>query len=113
MVFFPTGEIDMTQVTVESFDLLSESFDYFRTQLGAELDPWPFFNWFFVSLYWVFLSNVGQVQPTTYPIYGSLFNTPLVDFAQPTFYPSSNNIFVNGTLFEIYSLTEQFRDFCH
>lgn len=108
IVFFPTGEIDMNQTTIESFDflndLLSESFDYLRNQLGAELDPWQFFNWFFVSLYWVFLSNVGQVQPTTYPIHGTLFNTPLVDFAQPTFYPSSNNIFVNGTLFELYSL---------
>jgi hypothetical protein len=106
VVFLPTGEIDMNETSPEVFDflntLLAESFSYLRSETTPDLDPWQFLNWTFVSLYWLILGTFGQVEPTTYPFTKVIF-TPVPDFTQPSFYTSSNNIFVNNTLFQIYS----------
>jgi hypothetical protein len=54
-----------------------------------DFDTLSLLNWVFVSFYWTFLFDLGQTTPTL----------PGVDKV----YTSTNNIFVNETLFEIYS----------
>ena len=83
--------------------LLSESFAHLRSETNLDFDPWRLLNWVFVSFYWVFLGSFGQVEPTTYPLAAILTTSPIPDFSRPSFWTSSNNIFVNNTLFEIYS----------
>ena len=56
-------------------------------------------NWIFVSQYWGLLLDFGQVSPTTFR-YSPAGN--LIDYG-PVRYPATNNIFVNDTLFYIYS----------
>jgi hypothetical protein len=101
----PTGEIDLTHTTQDNLDLansvLAPTLEYMQntTQL-TNFDLWKFMNFIFVSYYWVFLSDFGQVSPTAYQM------TPAgrYDFSQPGIaYPSSINIFNNKTLFEIYN----------
>ena len=55
-------------------------------------------NWVVVSHYWLLLATVGQVNPVYYP--------PLnftQDFPNLKSYLSANNIFVNASLYNIYS----------
>ena len=59
---------------------------------------WQLLNWVFVVQYWSLLYDVGQIQPTLYP---RLSVNP--SFSQETEYSDSNNIFVNDTLFEIFT----------
>jgi len=56
-------------------------------------------NWLVISYYWTVLLNLGQLGPTTYAN-GSVFYP---EFTQPISYPFANNIFVNETLFRIYT----------
>jgi hypothetical protein len=97
----------MNQTSIEVLNflntLLSESFSYLRSETSPDLDPWQLLNWMFVSFYWTLLATFGQVQPTTYPLSGIFSTAPIYDFSQPSFWTSSNNIFVNNTLFQIYS----------
>lgn len=56
-------------------------------------------NWMFVSHYWMLLLDFGQVSPSTFD-YNSL--GVFVNYG-PIRYPTTYNIFVNESLFEIYS----------
>ena len=71
------------------------------------IDIWRLINWVFVSFYWIILYDFGQVGPTMYPYSGyTVPGSPIavINTSIPaTFYPPINNIFVNNTLFEIYS----------
>ena len=51
---------------------------------------WKLVNWIFVSLYWTILYDVGQISPLT-------------PADNPDFLPSTNNIFINASLFKTYS----------
>jgi hypothetical protein len=65
-----------------------------------EFDIWKFMNWIVVSYYWLLLSDFGQTN-TTYYNFTDAAGIP--NASAPLFYSSTNNIFVNGTLFTIYS----------
>ena len=56
-------------------------------------------NWMFVSHYWMLLLDFGQVSPSTFD-----YNSAgvFVNYG-PIRYPTTYNIFVNETLFEIYT----------
>jgi hypothetical protein len=80
--------------------LLAESISLIRTYTGIPiLDLWQLINWIMVSYYWILLADFGQTAPTYYQY--SLLELP--DFNYPIPYTSRNNIFVNDTLFNIYS----------
>jgi hypothetical protein len=65
-----------------------------------QIDLWKILNWLFVSYYWTFLNDVGQISTTTYP---AVREWDRANFSQPLQHYATNNIFVNDTLFEIYS----------
>ena len=56
------------------------------------LNFWKLINWAFVSRYWTILSDLGQISPTIYDTTG-----------RASSFLSENNIFINHTLFSIYS----------
>ena len=99
IAFLPSGEIDMTHTDPSDLTmantLLAPS-----TQLTQELlhddtfDLLTAFGWILVTYYWGLLADLGQLAPvaynvTTYP-------------ATPVPFPSTNNIFLNDTLFQSY-----------
>src|SRR5262249_1601771 len=80
--------------------LLAPSIESISNATGTtSFDFWKFMNWVCVSQYWLTLYDLGQVRPV-------LFANPLEgesQFSQPVIFPSTNNIFLNASLFEIYS----------
>ena len=103
ITFLSTGEID-PKTSPQSLDtatqVLAQTIAFVRTATGdPTFDVWKLFNWVVVSYYWIFLYDFGQVAPTYYNY------TPqaLPNFTSPVYYSSTNNIFVNDTLFSIYS----------
>jgi hypothetical protein len=111
ITFLPTGEIDLKSTSNQSLDtanaLLAPTINAMRLAMGdPEFDFWNFANWLVVSYYWLFLSNFGQTSPTYY----NFTSEDLPNLLAPVFYSSTNNIFVNSTLFSIYSsyLTDLF-----
>jgi hypothetical protein len=101
IAFLPTGEIDVAHTPQDNLttansllapttQLLQELFD------DSTFDIWSFFNWIFVIFYWGLLADLGQVAPTAY-------DTTILNSPQPVPFPSTNNIFVNETLFQTYS----------
>lgn len=67
------------------------------------LDIWKLINWLIVSFYWTVLADVGQINPTTYAPNSNLVSDLSVNLTAATLQPFSNNIFINNTLFQIYS----------
>jgi len=64
-------------------------------------DIWKLINWLVVSYYWLFLTDFGQVSAVGYiPDYNYLWG---FDFSRPVNFTSEYNIFINQTLFDIYS----------
>lgn len=100
-------EIDSTRTSmqnlVDASNLLSPSISLIQEATGSEIfdifDFLKLLNWLVVSYYWLFLYDFGQLAPLQYNVTGGIF--PI--FAQPYVFSSTNNIFVNETLFEIYS----------
>jgi len=96
LTFLPDGSIDRTQTQIGGIynlnRVLGSVFDNLRTQTNQNFDFWTLINWIFVSRYWTVLSDLGQVSPTISDGTGN---------ATPFF--ATNNIFVNHTLFNIYS----------
>ena len=64
-----------------------------RANLSQTFDLLTLANWMFVSFYWTILLDLGQLSPTLYDPQTKV----------PTKWPSTNNIFMNQTLFDIYS----------
>lgn len=109
ITFNAKGRIDPTKTTPDELELLTTMIEPLDAvlqlrarQQGIEVDFWELMNWLFVSVYWTLLADVGQVNPTIYPKIKNS-NRHSFDFSSPTEHPLSNNIFVNGTLFSIYS----------
>jgi hypothetical protein len=104
ITFLPTGEVDKDRSPgfEAANQILAPTISMLRATTGdANFDFWRLLNWLYVSNYWLILYSMGQVAPTTYPI-SNLDYFP--DFtSHATFHGSTNNIFVNGTLFDIYS----------
>lgn len=110
VTFLPTGELDTTNTV--SVDLATEplapTIAYIRVMSGdIKFDLWKLLNWMCVSYYWIVLYDFGKLAPTSYRykhipgLYVTPFGYP--DYSEPIFYSATNNIFVNQTLFDIYS----------
>ena len=105
ITYLSTGEIDNTRTTPSNLSaansLLAPAISLIRSaalQQGIDIEFWRFMNWVVVSHYWLLLATVGQVNPVYYP--------PLnftQDFPNLKSYLSANNIFVNASLYNIYS----------
>ena len=103
--FLPTFgvDLDLSNSSVESVNqYLSDtirSLNYLASGNNIQVDIWELLNWVFVVQYWSLLYDVGQVQPTLYSRINSFFPATFI----PNEYPSTNNIFINDTLFAIYA----------
>lgn len=98
--FLPTGEIDTNHTSLADFHkanaLLAPTASYMASiTKNTAFDLWKLINWVFVSYYWIFLADLGQTATTVYP--------QALNYDNSVQYSSENNIFVNETLFEIYS----------
>ena len=89
--FFANGSVDTTRTSPTDLANIESLFFPAITKLASQTtqiyDFWTLINWIYVSYYWTVLFDLGQVVPT-------INNTP---------FPSTNNIFINQTLFDIYS----------
>ena len=107
ITFLSTGRIDFERTSQIDYDLanslLEPTTSLLETSIGQNLDFWELMNWLFVSIYWTYLADLGQVRPTTYIREREQYGLAIVDFSKPTSYPLTNNIFINDTLFDIYS----------
>jgi hypothetical protein len=106
ITFLPTGEISGStspQDLAAATNLLAPTVNAMRSITGdSQVDIDQFFqllNWVTISYYWNLLYDFGQTAPTYY----NYNTTSGADFSSPIFYPSTNNIFVNDSLFNIYS----------
>jgi len=104
ITYLPTGEIDATLTSSQNLasanTLLAPTIALIREAVGdPTFDVWPLFNWILVSYYWVFLYDFGLIAPTYY----NYTSAALPNFTDPIYYSPRNNIFVNDTLFNIYS----------
>ena len=106
--FLPTGEIDflgtspgdlmaVNEIMLPVMRALQNTSDI----IGLDLDLWKIINWFVVSSYWTILADLGQISPTYTPLSSRLYNRD--DLSTAIRHPSTNNIFANETLFNIYS----------
>lgn len=109
--FLPTGDIDYTHTSLSDLNkanqILAPTIQLVQTLLPT-LDIWKFINWIFVSWYWIILYDFGQISPTIHKYLdnGNHYGWPIevVNISAPaTFYPLTNNIFINETLYRIYS----------
>jgi hypothetical protein len=84
--------IDKTRTLPSDIDqanvLLAPAIAKLQAQTNVTFDFWELMNWLFVSVYWTAFYDVGQISPT---------------LTGRTEMPSTNNIFVNQTLFEYYT----------
>jgi hypothetical protein len=103
ITFLPTGEIDNStsaQNLTAANHLLAPTINLMREVTGdPAFDIYKYLNWLLVSLFWIMLYDLGQTAPTYYEFPRS----GIVDLSSPVFYSSSNNVFVNDSLFKIYS----------
>jgi len=89
-----TGNVDMTLTSESDYQIASQLL--FPGTKGSDLtDNWQQLDWWFVNTYWITLYDLGQVVPDYF--YGN-YTDPYVAVSLP----STNNIFLNPTLFETY-----------
>lgn len=106
ITFLPNGSIDMTRTSQTDLDnadaILAPAMSFLQAELSQTFNFWGLINWIFVSFYWIFLSDLGQISPS---ISGqTTMGVPNNTFVnQRTAFPPTNNIFINQTLFAIYS----------
>jgi hypothetical protein len=99
--FLPTGEIDPIHTPPEILGnvtlILEPTIALMRSMSGdPAFDIWKLFNFLVVGGYWLLLADLGEIAPTAY-------NITIPDSPRTIIYPSTNNIFINETLFQIYS----------
>jgi hypothetical protein len=107
IAFLPTGQIDTTVTSPSDLSaanaVLAPTIQLVQQFANASNIPnfnfWELMNWMFVSQYWALLADFGQLSPTTFTYNAS---TGTVISYNPVSYPSTYNIFVNDTLFDIY-----------
>jgi len=101
--YMPNGEIDLTMTSAEDFAaancFLQPTIFIIESLTYRNIDFWKLINFIFVNFYWLGLYTLRQTSPTTYPP-GQLWVDE--NFDGPTFHPPTN-IFMNNTLFQIYS----------
>lgn len=108
ITFLPTGEIDFTKTSKDDVatanSILAPSMAFLQQLTPLELDFWKFMNWIFVSIYWNILSDLGQSAPTTYLRTGlAASGYRLYDFETAMEHSIKNNIFLNDSLYTLYS----------
>jgi len=106
ITFLPTGQVDTTRTSQSSLNAANALLNPTIQAIGSfansshipDFNFWQLINWMFVSQYWALLADFGQVapEPFTYDSSGTFVSY------NPVPYPSTNNIFVNDTLFDIY-----------
>src|SRR5271154_997559 len=107
ITFLPTGHVDTTVTLPSELSLantllaptIQQVKQLANTSNIPNFDFWELMNWMFVSQYWALLADFGQLSPSTFTYNSS---TGAVVSYNPVSYPTTNNIFVNDTLFEIY-----------
>jgi hypothetical protein len=94
ITFLPDGSIDTTRTSQSDINrtnsVLAPALSALEKTTSTTFDFWKLINWVFVSFYWTVLADLGQIAPT-------------IEGAPQTF-TANNNIFVNDTLFHIYTL---------
>lgn len=109
ITFLPSGSIDMTRTSQSDLDnansILAPAISFLQAELNQTFNFWELINWIFVSFYWTFLSDLGQISPTIISGQTTLRipNNTSVNKNYQTAFPPTNNIFINQTLFAIYS----------
>ena len=98
IAFLPTGEIDSAHTNNDTLTtanaLLDPTVQILQNILGKNtFDIWKFLNWIIVTGIGFYLGN----GPTAYDL------TVPQQLSTLSAFPSTNNIFINETLFEIYS----------
>jgi hypothetical protein len=106
VLFLPTGEVDTEHTPPGDLGnatvLLAPTIASLQNAIGeSSMNIWKLINWVCVTDYWLVLYNLGQIAPT---LYNSL-PEGIVDFSSPVAFPSTNNIFINESLFQIFSKT--------
>lgn len=109
VTYLPNGTIDPSITNQTYLDevngLLAPTISAARDLFNdPELDVWQLFNFMFVSIYWIFLADFGQIAPTTYPYTQSSIWEGYPSFTSPTQFPPTNNLFYNQTLFDDYGI---------
>ena|SRR5579859_5427669 len=102
--FLPNGTIDFVHTSFADLEkatlLLSTSVESLENATNTRaFNFWKLLNWVCVSQYWLTLYDLGQVSPVLYP------SDPngAIQSSTPINFPSTNNIFINASLFEIYT----------
>jgi hypothetical protein len=97
IVFLPNGSVDITQTSVDDLayaqNILSSAETALLNITNVTVNALELVNWIYVSIFWTMLYDFGQVYPTVFSVDSDFTVTP---------YPSTNNIFINETLFNIY-----------
>lgn len=112
--FYSNGTRDNSSDFTEATALLSPTFKIVEADSKEPIDVWGVINWYFMSCYWTFLYQFGDIAPTIYQqANGGAFT--IIDgqiningmgypnFSAPITSLPTNNIFWNEELFEISS----------
>jgi hypothetical protein len=98
ITFLPDGSIDTSRTSQSAINhtnsVLAPALSALEKTTSTTFDFWKLTNWVFVSFYWTVLADLGQIAPT--------INDQLTGV--PRSFPANNNIFINDTLFHIYTL---------
>lgn len=93
ITFLSNSSIDLVRTLPDDLakanTLLEPAIQHLQFQTNMTFDFWELINWMFVSFYWTVLSDFGQIAP--------------LSAADNTTLPSTNNIFINPDLFQIYA----------
>lgn len=93
IAFLPNGTIDLTSTSKTDLDRASLIFLPAEVVPANVLNFWMKLNWIYVSLFWTILYDLGQIVPSVFPPQEN----------GDVSLPSTNNIFINASLFDIYS----------
>jgi hypothetical protein len=113
ITFLPTLEIDVSRTSAADLNTANSVLAYTIFNIDAyakskgidSVDFWQLMNFVLVGYYWTLLADLGQISSITYV---PLPLQPLPDWyqlnlSQATSSPPINNIFINESLFGIYS----------
>jgi hypothetical protein len=65
-------------------------------------DFWSYLGILFETFHWIFLADFGQISPTSYfDTVSNPVNLPFFNFTTSKTFPTTNNVFINPSLYEI------------
>jgi len=109
LTFTPTGDFDFEKTKVTDLELVNDLMQPMIRNVGIaafkqgiKVDFWKIVNFLFVTCYWALLADLGQTTSTTYPVMRT-WHEYRPEFSSPIHHSDSNNIWVNDTLYSIYS----------